>query len=77
MVETLARRGIVAWHQGRTEFGPRALGARSILADPRDDAIREDINAKIKKRELFRPFAPSTTTRPAATSSRSTSRAPT
>ena len=61
VVETLANRGIVAWHQGRTEFGPRALGSRSILADPRDDAIREDINAKIKKRELFRPFAPSTT----------------
>ncbi len=61
VVETLVGRGIVAWHQGRTEFGPRALGSRSILADPRDDAIREDINAKIKKRELFRPFAPSTT----------------
>lgn len=58
-VETLTRRGVVAWHQGRTEFGPRALGSRSILADPRDDAIREDLNAKIKKRELFRPFAPS------------------
>ena len=61
MVETLAARGIVAWFQGRTEFGPRALGSRSILADPRDDGIREEINAKIKKRELFRPFAPSTT----------------
>ncbi|MBP7242380.1 carbamoyltransferase C-terminal domain-containing protein [Amaricoccus sp.] len=60
-VETLTTGGIVAWHQGRTEFGPRALGARSILADPRDDAIREALNAKIKKRELFRPFAPSTT----------------
>lgn len=60
-VETLATGGIVAWHQGRTEFGPRALGSRSILADPRDDAIREALNAKIKKRELFRPFAPSTT----------------
>ncbi len=61
VVEALTARGIVAWFQGRTEFGPRALGARSILADPRDDAIREDINAKIKKRELFRPFAPSVT----------------
>jgi carbamoyltransferase len=60
-VETLVSGGIVAWHQGRTEFGPRALGARSILADPRDDAIRDGLNAKIKKRELFRPFAPSTT----------------
>ena len=61
VVETLAGRGIVAWFQGRTEFGPRALGSRSFLADPRDDSIREEINRKIKKRELFRPFAPSTT----------------
>jgi carbamoyltransferase len=59
-VDLLTAGGVVAWHQGRTEFGPRALGARSILADPRDDAIREALNAKIKKRELFRPFAPST-----------------
>lgn len=61
VVDTLAARGIVAWFQGRTEFGPRALGSRSFLADPRDDSIREEINQKIKKRELFRPFAPSTT----------------
>lgn len=65
-VATLTAGGVVAWHQGRTEFGPRALGARSILADPRDDAIRETLNAKIKKRELFRPFAPSTTAEAAA-----------
>lgn len=52
---------IIAWFQGRSEFGPRALGARSFLADPRRDTIREDINRKIKKRELFRPFAPSVT----------------
>lgn len=58
-VEALAEGKVVAWFQGRTEFGPRALGNRSILADPRDDTIREAINAKIKKRELFRPFAPS------------------
>ena len=57
---------IVAWFQGRAEFGPRALGARSFLADPRRDEIREDINAKIKKRELFRPFAPSVTEEAAA-----------
>jgi carbamoyltransferase len=50
---------IVAWVQGRSEFGPRALGGRSFLADPRKDEIREEINKKIKKRELFRPFAPS------------------
>lgn len=57
---------VVAWFQGRAEFGPRALGARSFLADPRRDAIREEINAKIKKRELFRPFAPSVTAEAAA-----------
>ena len=43
----------------RSEFGPRALGNRSYLADPRDDNIKDIINEKIKKRELFRPFAPS------------------
>jgi carbamoyltransferase len=51
--------GVVAWFQGRMEFGPRALGNRSFLADPRQDSIRDTINEKIKKRELFRPFAPS------------------
>ena len=55
----LSQKKIVAWFQGRAEFGPRALGNRSYLADPRQDAIRDDINQKIKKRELFRPFAPS------------------
>lgn len=50
---------IVAWVQGRAEFGPRALGNRSILADPRDRKIKEVINAKVKFREEFRPFAPS------------------
>ena len=50
---------IVAWFQGRMEFGPRALGNRSFLADPRNDSIGEELNRKIKKRELFRPFAPS------------------
>jgi carbamoyltransferase len=57
----LAQGKLVAWFQGRSEFGPRALGARSFLADPRKDQIRDDINKKIKKRELFRPFAPSVT----------------
>ena len=57
----LSQKKIVAWFQGRAEFGPRALGNRSYLADPRQDAIRDDINQKIKKRELFRPFAPSIT----------------
>jgi carbamoyltransferase len=58
-VEVLGGGGVVGWFQGAMEFGPRALGARSFLADPRHDTIRDTINAKIKQRELFRPFAPS------------------
>ena len=54
----LARGLVVGWMQGRTEFGPRALGARSILADPRDATMQERLNEKIKHRESFRPFAP-------------------
>ncbi|QWE06950.1 carbamoyltransferase C-terminal domain-containing protein [Polynucleobacter sp. JS-JIR-5-A7] len=50
---------IVAWFQGRSEFGPRALGNRSLLADPRFIVVRDLINEKVKQRELFRPFAPS------------------
>jgi carbamoyltransferase len=52
---------IVAWFQGRMEFGPRALGSRSILADPRDPEMRDRINALVKMREWFRPFAPAVT----------------
>lgn len=54
----LAARKIVGWFQGRFEIGPRALGNRSILADPRDIAIKAVLNARIKMREPFRPFAP-------------------
>ena len=50
---------IVAWYQGRMEFGARALGNRSILASPRDPKMRDKLNRVIKKREGFRPFAPS------------------
>jgi carbamoyltransferase len=50
---------VVGWFQGRMEFGPRALGGRSILADPRDAKMRDTLNMKIKFREGFRPFAPS------------------
>jgi carbamoyltransferase len=50
---------VIGWFQGRMEFGPRALGNRSILADPRDPEMRNRINEKIKRRESFRPFAPS------------------
>jgi carbamoyltransferase len=48
----------VAWVQGKTEFGPRALGNRSLLANPTNPKIKDIINEKIKKRESFRPFAP-------------------
>ena len=51
--------GVVGWFQGRAEFGPRALGHRSILADPTRDDAKEILNIKIKRREPFRPFAPS------------------
>ena len=55
----LAGENVVGWFQGRMEFGPRALGARSILADPRNPKMQALINLKIKFREGFRPFAPS------------------
>lgn len=55
----LAEGGLVGWVQGRAEFGPRALGNRSILADPRPAQAKESLNAKVKYREAFRPFAPS------------------
>lgn len=55
----LAGEQVVGWFQGRMEFGPRALGARSILADPRNPKMQAQINLKIKFREGFRPFAPS------------------
>lgn len=55
----LAHGSVLAWARGRSEFGPRALGCRSILADPRPAENRERINAIVKKRESFRPFAPS------------------
>jgi carbamoyltransferase len=55
----LSEGNVVGWFQGRMEFGPRALGGRSILADPRDPKMRDTLNMKIKFREGFRPFAPS------------------
>src|SRR6056300_76824 len=59
--ELLNAQKIVAWYQGRMEFGARALGNRSILASPKDPKMREKLNYVIKKREGFRPFAPSVT----------------
>jgi carbamoyltransferase len=61
IAKRIAAGQIVAWFQGRMEFGPRALGSRSILADPRDPKMRDRINALVKKREAFRPFAPAVT----------------
>ena len=59
--ERLANGQIMGWFQGALEFGPRALGSRSILADPRPADMRERVNMLIKKREAFRPFAPAVT----------------
>ncbi len=57
-VDSLAAGDAVGWFQGRMEFGPRALGARSILGDPRNPAMQKTLNLRIKYRESFRPFAP-------------------
>jgi carbamoyltransferase len=54
----IAKGQVVGWYQGRMEFGPRALGHRSILADPGNAGMRDRINAMVKRREAFRPFAP-------------------
>jgi len=58
-VDRLLAGRVVGWFHGAMEFGPRALGARSLLADPRDPDMRERLNRLVKKREAFRPFAPS------------------
>ena len=57
--EFLTNEKAIGWFQGRMEFGPRALGARSILGDPRSDKMQKNLNLKVKYRESFRPFAPS------------------
>jgi carbamoyltransferase len=54
----IAQGNVIGWHQGRMEFGPRALGARSIIADARNPEMQKKLNLKIKYREGFRPFAP-------------------
>ncbi len=59
VAEHLMNGKVVGWYQGRFEWGPRALGNRSILADPRNPAMKDIVNAKIKFREPYRPFAPS------------------
>jgi carbamoyltransferase len=57
--EILSNDKAVGWFQGRMEFGPRALGGRSILGDPRSESMQKNLNLKVKYRESFRPFAPS------------------
>ena len=57
--QELSKERTIGWFQGRMEFGPRALGARSILADPRSEKMQKILNLKVKFRESFRPFAPS------------------
>jgi carbamoyltransferase len=59
VAERIAAGEVVGWFQGRMEFGPRALGHRSIVADPRSAVMKDVLNARIKHRESFRPFAPS------------------
>jgi carbamoyltransferase len=59
VAQLIADGNVIGWFQGRMEFGPRALGSRSILADPRSQTMQKELNLKIKKRESFRPFAPS------------------
>ena len=57
--ELISKENAIGWFQGRMEFGPRALGNRSILGDPRSDKMQKILNLKVKYRESFRPFAPS------------------
>ena len=57
--QALADEKAVGWLQGRMEFGPRALGGRSVLGDPRSETMQKTLNLKVKYRESFRPFAPS------------------
>ena len=59
VAKDLSNGNAIGWFQGRMEFGPRALGARSILADPRSEKMQKNLNLKVKFRESFRPFAPS------------------
>lgn len=62
VADLVARQAVVGWFQGRMEWGPRALGNRSILADPRNKENWQRVNVKIKFRESFRPFAPAVLT---------------
>jgi len=57
--DLIAKGNILGWYQGRFEWGPRALGNRSIVCDPRNSSMKDHLNSRIKHRESFRPFAPS------------------
>ena len=59
VASALTNQKAIGWMQGRMEFGPRALGGRSIIADPRSPKMQKQLNLKVKYRESFRPFAPS------------------
>lgn len=59
VAQSIADGKVICWFQGKMEWGPRALGNRSLIADPRREEMREIINVKVKQREVFRPFAPS------------------
>ena len=59
VADDLSKGNAIGWFQGRMEFGPRALGGRSILGDPRSETMQKNLNLKVKYRESFRPFAPS------------------
>ena len=59
VAQFLSKGSAVGWMNGRMEFGPRSLGSRSILADPRSEKMQSQLNLKVKFRESFRPFAPS------------------
>ena len=59
VVKLISEKNVVGWYQGKMEWGPRSLGNRSILADPREEKMKDILNEKIKHREGFRPFAPS------------------
>jgi carbamoyltransferase len=59
VTDALINKGVIGWFSGKAEFGPRALGGRSIIADPRNPNAKDLLNEKIKRRESFRPFAPS------------------
>jgi carbamoyltransferase len=59
IAEEISKKKVIGWFQGRMEWGPRALGNRSIISDPRNPDIKDLLNIKIKRRESFRPFAPS------------------